>query len=125
MTRKRQVADWRGLLLATLSFVVIACGNDDGGNGGTAGSGGGGTGTGSAACNSECEMQAAQGCLVVPSVEECKDVCAGLKQLQQASCYEALEASSECRVSSNDVCYTAMPDPCADEFDAIVAGCGM
>lgn len=70
-------------------------------------------------------MQSAEGGLPLASVEECKSVCASLNRLQQASCYEALEASSQCRVANDDACFTANPDPCADEFDAIVAGCGM
>jgi hypothetical protein len=127
---------WPGIYGAVLLVVatLVACGDDKGGDGGGggggsgSGSGGGGGGSrtsaGSAICNTECEMQGAKGCLVVGSIEACKDVCGGIKQLP-ASCYQALEATSQCRVANDDACATAEPDPCAAEFDAVVAGCGI
>jgi len=120
---RQRCASRTSLLLTALVLGLVGCGDDDKGDKGTGGGGsGGGTSAGSNVCYAECEGQAAKGCLVVANIEECRNVCGGLKQLP-AACYQALEASSQCRVANADPCAVADPDPCEDEFEAIVAAC--
>jgi hypothetical protein len=96
MATKKFLCTWLvGSVLGAMALGLTGCGDDGGGSGGS----GGGTATGTSACNAECDGQAEKGCLIVTSVEECKTVCAGLRQLPEA-CFQALDATSQCRVEN-------------------------
>src|SRR5260221_14731037 len=88
----------RWTMFATMGIALVACGSDSKPAGSSSGA--------LESCNNVCQKQSDKMCpnAFMVTVDQCKQLCAGVVGASSAACQAEIKAQSDCQLAKPDVC---------------------